>query len=206
MARRKNDYFLFLKEQAACLLEAAKYLDSVLNNYDVGCVGEYKEKMHKIEKSADEVRHGIISNLASEFITPIDSEDILRLAQITDDITDSLDEVVMELYMYCIKDLPPHLSEFCGTVLLCVRAYCGAVEELANFKKPARLRELIVEVNTHESEADERYYDAVHALFEGGGDALRLMCHKALYDRLEDCADLCEDAADIIEQIIIKNS
>ena len=80
------------------------------------------------------------------------------------------------------------------------------LNELKSFKKPEKLRSLLVQVNTIEGEADAAYSEAIYKLFGEETDARKLIGGKAVYDCLENCCDLCEHAADVIDQIIIKNT
>ena len=81
-----------------------------------------------------------------------------------------------------------------------------AADELKNFKKPDSLRSLLVKVNDIEIEADNVYTDAIYRLFRSSSDVKAWLGAKAIYESLEHCCDLCEHAADVIEQVIIKNS
>jgi len=206
MAKKKNDYFEMIADQTSYCVKAAILLGRVLDNYDYLKIDDYREEMHSIEHAADEVRHDILAKLSTEFITPIDQEDILRLVQIIDDITDALDEVVLELYMYHIVEIPAQAKEMAELVNRCVGTLHEATEELKNFKKSDTLRGMLVRVNDIEAEADNVYLDAVHALFLRDADGRLLWSEKSIYDSLENCCDLCEDTADIIEQTVIKNT
>ena len=206
MARNKNDYFKLAEEQAAYCVQASELLREIFEDYKWEKIAEQKQRMHQIENQADDLRHAILIGLTKEFITPIDQEDILRLVQIIDDVTDALDEVVQDLYMFHVEEMPeeaPALAEVMGR---CVSALYEAVKEVKNFKKPERLRTLLVEVNSMESEADAVYVEAVHRLFGDKTSGRILLGHKAVYDSLEHCCDLCEHAADVLEQIVIKNT
>lgn len=206
MARNKNDYFKLIKEQVEYCVEAADLLMEISCNYSASNIPAQKEKMHEIENKADELQHVILTGLAKEFITPIDQEDILRLVQIIDDVTDALDEVVLEFYMYHIEKMPADAPALSKLVNRCVKALYEAIKELKNFKKPALLRKLLVEVNTVESEADVAYVEAIHKLFGSDAESRVLLGSKAVYESLENCCDLCENAADVVEQIIMKNT
>ena len=162
--------------------------------------------MHEIEREADALHHDILTKLSVEFITPIDQEDIVRLVQIVDDVTDALDEVVLEFYMYSVDEMPAEAPALSKIVNRCVNALHEAVKELKNFKKPDTLRNLLVKVNTIEGDADAAYVEAIHNLFKSTSDARKLISDKAIYESLENCCDLCEHASDVIEQIIIKNT
>lgn len=162
--------------------------------------------MHDIEHEADEIHHDILTRLSAEFITPIDQEDILSLIQIIDDVTDALDEVVLECYMFHINDLPSGVPEFSNIVCRCVKALHEAIKELKNFKKSKILRSLLVDINTIEGEADTAYAELIYSLFSEESETKKLVGNKAICESLEECCDLCEHAADIIYQIILKNT
>lgn len=206
MAKNKNDYFKMIEEQVSCCVEASNLLEEIFCNYSTESIGEQKKKMHDIEHRGDKIHHEILTRLSTEFITPIDQEDILRLVQIIDDITDALDEVVLEFYMFHIYEIPEDAPELSKVVNRCVNALLEAVRELKNFKKPQALHDLLVKVNDIESDGDTIYIEAIHKLFGSSADIRLLYGGKAVYESLERCCDLCEHAADVIEQVIIKNT
>lgn len=206
MAKHKNDYFKLIEQQVEIAAQASDFLVEILTDYKADALNEQKNRMHEIENAGDEIHHDILTRLSAEFITPIDQEDILHLVQIIDDVTDALDEVVMDCYMYHVEQLPEAAAGLSAMVNRCVKALQEAVKELKNFKKPQMLRSLLVNVNTMESEADELYTEAIHELFVKENDCKKLIGSKAVYESLESCCDLCEHASDVIEQIIIKNT
>ena len=206
MAKVKNDYFKMIEQQVSYCVEASEMLEAILSNYSAGSIAGQQEKMHSIEQKAEELHHEILTKLSVEFITPIDQEDILHLVQIIDDITDELDEVVLEFYMYNIETMPDYAVDISRIVSRCVKDLYEAAAELKNFKKPDKLRKLLVSVNTTEGQADAIYVEAIHKLFASSVDAKTLIGTKMVYESLENCCDLCEHAADVIEQIIIKNT
>ncbi|MBR5798914.1 MAG: DUF47 family protein [Lachnospiraceae bacterium] len=206
MAKIRNDYFKLVEQQVEYCVQASEYLQEILCNYAASNLQSQREKMHTIEHKADEIHHDILTRLSAEFITPIDQEDILRLVQIIDEVTDALDEVVLDFYMFRIEKLPAMAPELSQIINRCVKALYEAAKELKNFKKPENLRKKLIEVNTIESEADEVYLEAMHTLFGTETESKVLIGHKAIYESLENCCDLCERAADIIEQIVIKNT
>ncbi len=204
--KKNNDYFELMTAQTACCVEASELLEKTLCNFSYDAIPKVREEIHAIEHKADQLHHNIVSSLSTEFITPIDQEDILRLVQLIDDITDSLDEVVLKFYMYDVHSLPAGADEFSKLVNCCVKSLLSAVTELRNFKKPTLLREKLVEVNDDEAKADAAYVEAIHNLFVNNTDFKVLSGAKSIFESLEICCDECEHAADIIEQIIIKNT
>lgn len=206
MAKKNNDYFKLIEQQTAYCLEASNLLEEILCKFHADSINAYRTQMHEIEHAADRIHHDILNKLSTEFITPIDQEDILRLAQIIDDITDALDEAVMDFYMYHIDHVPAKAAELSKIVNRCVRALYEAAGELKNFKKPTTLLSLTVKVNDIESEADAVYTEAIYELFAASVDARTLVGTKEVLESLESCCDLCEHATDVIEQVIIKNT
>ena len=206
MAKKQNDYFELIQKQSAYCVEASNLLEDILCKFNADSVETYRTQMHGIEHQADEIHHDILKKLSTEFITPIDQEDILRLVQIIDDITDALDEVIMDVYMYHIDVISERTADLSRIVNQCVKALHEATAELKNFKKPEKLRGLLIKVNDIEIEADGVYMESIYALFGSDLDGKALLGAKAVYEGLESCCDLCENAADVIEQVIIKNT
>ena len=206
MAKKQNDYFELIQKQSAYCVEASNLLEDILCKFNADSVETYRTQMHGIEHQADEIHHDILKKLSTEFITPIDQEDILRLVQIIDDITDALDEVIMDVYMYHIDVIPERTADLSRIVNQCVKTLHEATAELKNFKKPEKLRGLLIKVNDIEIEADGVYMESIYALFGSDLDGKALLGAKAVYEGLENCCDLCENAADVIEQVIIKNT
>lgn len=206
MAKIKNDYFKLIEQQVEYSVKASEMLAHIVENYSLDDILSHRQSIHTIEHTADELHHDILTKLSAEFITPIDQEDILGLVQIVDDITDALDEVVLDCYMYRVSKLPEYASQMSKIVCKCVLALLEAVKELKNFKKPAQLRTYLVDLNSIENESDIVYCEAIHSLFGSTDDCKTLIAHKAIYESFESCCDLCEHAADVIEQIIIKNT
>ena len=163
-------------------------------------------EMHAGERRADGICHDIRNRLSAAFITPIDQEDILHLAQLLDDVTDALDEVALECYMFRLAELPAGAPAFAGLTRRCVGKLCEAAIELRNFRSSGRLRALLAEVNTLEEQADDAYATAIHDLFAEDAAPRTLIAGKAIFDCMEACCDLCGHAADVMDQIIIKNT
>ena len=122
MAKNRNDYFSLAETQVSYCVRAAVLLECIFRDYSAAESSLHRENIHAIEHEADGVHHDILTRLSTEFITPIDQEDILRLVQIIDDVTDSLDEVVLESYMFHVDVLPEGADRLAGTVLRCVKA------------------------------------------------------------------------------------
>lgn len=206
MAKNKNDYFKLLEQQVEYSVKAAGLLEEILCDFSAADADAQREKMHTIEHAADEVLHDIRMKLSVEFITPIDQEDILHLAQIIDDVTDAIDEVVLQLYMFHVDEISEQAKEISKEVHRCVDSLYDAIKELRNFKKAEALRSHLVKINDIENKADRMTREAMHTLFGKETECRRLIGTMNVYESLENCCDLCEHAADVIEEIVIKNT
>lgn len=206
MAKKTNEYFLLIEQQAAICVEAAALLENILTEYSAAGMAVRRVEMHAVERRADGICHDIRNRLSAAFITPIDQEDILHLAQLLDDVTDALDEVALECYMFRLAELPAGAPAFAGLTHRCVGKLCEAAIELRNFRSSGRLRALLAEVNTLEEQADDAYATAIHDLFAEDAAPRTLIAGKAIFDCMEVCCDLCGHAADVMDQIIIKNT
>ena len=206
MAKKTNEYFLLIEQQAAICVEAAALLENILTEYSAAGMAVRRVEMHAVERRADGICHDIRNRLSAAFITPIDQEDILHLAQLLDDVTDALDEVALECYMFRLAELPAGAPAFAGLTHRCVGKLCEAAIELRNFRSSGRLRALLAEVNTLEEQADDAYATAIHDLFAEDAAPRTLIAGKAIFDCMEACCDLCGHAADVMDQITIKNT
>ena len=206
MAKKTNEYFLLIEQQAAICVEAAALLENILTEFSAAGMAVRRVEMHAVERRADGICHDIRNRLSAAFITPIDQEDILHLAQLLDDVTDALDEVALECYMFRLAELPAGAPAFAGLTRRCVGKLCEAAIELRNFRSSGRLRALLAEVNTLEEQADDAYATAIHDLFAEDAAPRTLIAGKAIFDCMEACCDLCGHAADVMDQIIIKNT
>lgn len=206
MAKKTNEYFLLIEQQAAICVEAAALLENILTEYSAAGMAVRRVEMQAVERRADGICHDIRNRLSAAFITPIDQEDILHLAQLLDDVTDALDEVALECYMFRLAELPAGAPAFAGLTRRCVGKLCEAAIELRNFRSSGRLRALLAEVNTLEEQADDAYATAIHDLFAEDAAPRTLIAGKAIFDCMEACCDLCGHAADVMDQIIIKNT
>lgn len=210
MKFKKNkdyDYFGYFIKSAEAACRAAEYLHASLSEFDrknfSGCV----TSMHEIENRADSEKHDMMQRLLHEFITPIEREDIVALAQQLDDVLDAIDDVMLRVDMFCVSSILPGALQFTALIIKCCHELLGIVSEFRNFKSSTKIREGIVAVNSLESEGDKLHFECIKALYQApGADAKMLLAWTGIYDDLEMCLDACEHSADIIETVIMKNS
>lgn len=207
MSKKKDyNYFEAFVHQGNFALEAAELLKSSFKNFTSIDVTKRAEEMHTIEHSADIAKHEMQNRLLKEFLPPIEREDIMSISQKIDDVTDAVEDVFVCVDMFNIKVIDPELMEFTDIIVDCCKAMNVALVELQNFKRSKTLREKIIEINRLEESGDSLYISAVRKLYQTSKDPIRLMVLTEILRRMEKCCDTCEDVADDIESIVLKNS
>ena len=207
MARNAEfDYFKSFVRGVDYACQAAVQLNACLENYDPSHLQQQMKEMHVIEHAGDIAKHDMMGKLARAFITPIEREDIIQLAQEIDDVTDAIEDVVLRLYMFNILSVRDEALEFAKLIVQCCGAMKDAMLELHNFRKSGSIHENIVEVNRLEEEGDALYSRAVRKLYLTSRDPIELSVWRELFDRLEKCCDACEHVANVVESVIMKNS
>ncbi|ROR28528.1 hypothetical protein EDD66_104112 [Mobilisporobacter senegalensis] len=207
MARKKEyNYYDKFVELVDYSCKCAEILNTSLVNFDINKIEKNLEELHKIEHSADLAKHEMLHQLAGEFIAPIEREDIVSLSQEIDDITDAIEDVLIKINMYNVKTIKPEVFEFSKLITKCCSALKIALEEFHNYKKSSTLNKKLIEVNDLEEKGDTLYYDTVYKLYRETKDPVELLVWTEIYDHLEKCCDACEQAADVIESVVMKNS
>ena len=206
MAKKNSPYFNDFITMVEFSVRAAEYLQSVLTNFDAETLSVKRREMHDIEHAEDNVRHGMMKRLVKEFVTPIDREDIIQLANVLDTVTDKIDDILTRMYIYNVKEVQPAALKFGDVIVRCCKTLQTAMIEFPNFQKSKTLLQAIIEVNTMEEEADALYVDVMHELYQNNPDPKSVVVWSALYEQLEDCCDACEDAADMVQIIVMKNA
>ena len=155
--KHKFDYFEAFCAQADIARRESQALLDVVENFkaDSDWLRSRMEDIHAIENEGDDVAHEIMEHLATEFLPPIDREDVTELTMLLDDVTDELEEVVQHIYMYDFKELHPAVLPTARVIDAAVGALCEATKAFNEFKKPKKLEKLLVAVHDRESEGDE---------------------------------------------------
>lgn len=207
MAKNKDfNYFKAFVDLANSSLKAAELLSATLHNFDVNNIEEKVKEMHEIEHSADLERHEIMNRLIKEFLPPIEREDIISLADNVDDVIDSVEDVLLGIEMYNVQTIRPEIINFTEVIMDCCKSMSAALSEFEHFKRSQTLHAAIVEVNRLEEVADQLYINGVRDLFKNTKDPIELMTWREIYRLLEKCCDSCEEVANDIENIVMKNS
>ena len=206
MAKKNENYFHTFVELVKYSCDAAQLLNEIMNNFQAAEVEEKMRQMHEIEHAGDVERHRMIKRLAREFITPIEREDIVLMADTIDNVTDTIEDVLMRLYMFNFTTLRTDAIEMAAIIVKCCEALKEALEEFPNFRKSQVLHKMIVEINHLEEEGDRLFVKATRDLFVNAKDPVETLAWKETLEFMEKCCDACEDAAEVIESVMMKNS
>ena len=149
---------------------------------------------------------GVVPYSAIHGLPPIDREDIMELSGTIDDVTDSIEDVLLRLYMFRITSLREDAVSFVSIICDCCCALKKLMVEFPEFRKSKAIKDMIIEINHLEENGDKLYTEAMRRLYSESGDAVEILSWTAIYDRLEKCCDKCEDVADVVETVILKYS
>lgn len=203
---RDYDYFAAFCRLSGMACQAATMLAGILADYSPEKLPAQMTEMHELEHRADLTQHELRTQLAKEFITPIEREDILLMAQQLDEVVDQIEDVVQRLYMFNIQEIRPEAQEMGRVIGDCCSALQAAMVEFPQFKRSSKLKEYIIEVNRQEEVGDIIYQRAMRSLFTSCRDPLLVLTWSDTFDYLEKCCDACEHVANAMESIVMKNS
>jgi predicted phosphate transport protein (TIGR00153 family) len=198
--REKRFYDLF-EQQASILVSAGALLKETLD--EAGDLSARRREIKDLERLGDGVTYEIVRSLNETFVTPFDHEDISALAAGLDDILDYIEEIADTVNLYRITTVPRPASELADLLAQAVVQLERAVGKLRSGKKDG---EYAIEVHRLEDVGDSTSRHAIAELFQGQRDPLEVIKLKDLYALLEDALDRCEDVANVIENIAIKNA
>ena len=190
-----------LNDLASKAEESAKLLVDLFTNFEK--LNENHDQIEKLEKEADKLTHSIFEELNKTFITPLDREDISRIASKTDDIIDFIDGIVGRIIGFKIKTCPPHMLEMAKEIHNSTKEINLMITRLNKLKADKSLIEHCRAINEQEHRVDAIYRQAIGELFETT-DVINIIKMKDTYEALEHASDRCLDVADSIEDIVLK--
>jgi uncharacterized protein len=198
---RETKFFDMFAELSGTLTQGAKLLRETLENpHDLDLRAE---QIQAIEHQGDKITHAIITKLNQTFITPFDREDIHRLTSSLDDVLDFVNAAAVRLVMYKITQPPPEAAELAGLIVLQTEELAKGVSLL---EKSGSVMKHCDEINRLEDVADHVSRKAIADLFEREKDPVQLIKVKELYEVLEYATDKAEDAANVLEAIVLKST
>ena len=196
-------FFDLFERQAEIVKEAAHQLITLTEDFT-----NVKEKRHAIEMlehKGDQITHDIYEQLNRTFITPLDPEEISRLASTLDEVLDYIDGSAEKMFYYNIESTDSHMIELAKLIYMSTSEIESAVKGIRSIKDPHYIEERCIEVNRLENLADDVLAHAVTDLFKTT-DAITIIKLKDIYEHLEIATDNCEDVANTLSDIAIRHS
>lgn len=201
---KDEKFFEMLERASANLNEGGKAFKDLLDNF---CDVEMKVKRIKeIEHEGDIITHEIFDKLNRSFITPIDREDIHKITSELDDVLDYILGTADRLLLYKVNQPTLEARKMGDILLTSIEVLGKAISSLKDLKRPRRILDYCVEVNRLENEGDTVHKSVIADLFSNGKSAVEIIKWLELYLNIETAIDKCEDVADTIESIVVKNA
>lgn len=203
----KDKKFFPLFEQASNnLIDMAKSLKELVNLADGDKRKELSRKIEDMEHRGDDISHQIHLELGKNFITPFDREDIHTLTSSLDDVADFIYGASNRITLYKVERITEPIIEMADLILEATEDVAKAVHELRNLKNIRNITDSCVRINSIENKADYIFDKAVGELFEFEKDAIALIKYKEVLSAMETATDKCEDVANVLESILVKNA
>jgi predicted phosphate transport protein (TIGR00153 family) len=197
---QKREFFDLFTQASANARDMARTLVDLLEDWPAG--RERLRDIRELETEGDRLTHAVIDLLNRTFVTPLDRDDMYRLASAIDDVCDHIDEAADNVDAYEVRDVPVRARQQAEVIHRAAARLHDAVGLLEGFRDSQKhlvaLREL-------EDEGDRLQREAVAELFRSGADPLTIIRWKDIHENLEDAVDACENAADVLEAILVKN-
>ena len=206
MAKGDKFYFENFVSSTALAKQAAEYLVTCLENYDLDKIQDMIKQMHEIENNADVKKHEMREALAKAFVTPVDREDLDMLSHQVDDVVDCIEEVLQKFYIYNIRTINPDAVAFARKIVESCQLLGTLMDEFENFKRSKNIHDLIVKLNDVEEECDRLYLTSMRKLTLDPTDVVGIIFWRDIFDCLEACADACEHVSECVGSVIMKNT
>jgi predicted phosphate transport protein (TIGR00153 family) len=198
---QKHEFFDLYARASANTVEIARLLVQLLDRFpDDGqtLIAQIKEREHQ----GDQLTHDVVSLLNRTFVTPFDRDDMYRLAGAIDDVCDHVDEAADNLGSWGVDRVPEKARAQAQVILQATTKLDEAVRRLEGFRDSS---DQLEELRRLEDQGDALERDAVAELFRSTDDAKVIIRWKDIHERLEEAVDALENAADVLEAIVVKN-
>ncbi len=195
-------FYDLLEAESSAIMEGAKKLEEAIKSFDR--MEERRREFKELEHSADEIVHQIYERVNRSFITPIDQEDLTKLASLYDDVLDFMYAVMNKLVLYEVEGTTDSMIKFAGIVRESVEQLHTAVVSMRKIDKN-EIDKRCIEVDRLENEADVLLNESVATLFKSG-DVITIFKLKEIYEFMETVTDRCEDVSLVLRDVLIKHT
>lgn len=188
------------------LVLISEELVSALTTHNIDQRKVHFKEIERLEQTGDDITHSIFLELSKNFITPFDREDIHALVSAIDDIADYIFATSLNADLYKIQAFGPEMILLGQLISQMCKDLEIAILELRNLKNTEIIADVCIRINKGESQADYLCNTAIARLFVNETDAIELIKQKEILQTLEMATDKCDDAANVLESILIKNA
>jgi uncharacterized protein len=197
---QKHEFFQLFTEASANAREIARVLVELLEDWP-GSRDRLRD-IRELEHEGDRLTREVIDLLNRTFVTPLDRDDMYRLATAIDDVCDHVDEAADDIDAYEVREVPRRAREQAEVIHRAAARLHDAVGLLEGFRD---VQKQLVALRQLEDEGDRLVREAIADLFRSGADPLTIIRWKDIHEQLEEAVDACENAADVLEAILVKN-
>ena len=197
---QKREFFELFIQASANARDIARALVEMLEEWPDG--REKLRDIRELEHEGDRLTHEVINLLNRTFVTPFDRDDMYQLASVIDDVCDHIDEAADNIDLYEVGEVPMRARQQAEVIHRAASRLNDAVGLLEGFRDSKRQ---LVALRELEDEGDTLAREAVAELFRSEADALTIIRWKDIHEQLEEAVDACENAADVLEAILVKN-
>lgn len=201
---RDRTFYDLFEKGAAIMVRAAQTYGLMASDY--AHRREHIALIRQLEHDGDEIAHRTFDHLDQAFITPFDREDIETLMLRMDDVIDEIDAAAKRFMLYEIPEPTAALIEQTKILIRACELAAKAIHRLRDLKRPNGLHDVLIDIHHLENVGDETNHAALAELFRKGGDPLMVMKWKEIYDLTERAIDACEDIANAVRSILLKNT
>ncbi len=197
-------FYQLFENVAQELVKMGQKLNELVSEPDFEKRGHIIKEIEDMEHKNDEYTHSIFTELGKNFITPFDREDIHYLATALDDIADYIYASAKKINFYRVNPNDIGIQKLADIIDLGCKAVHKAVIELRNMKNMRQITDALVTINSIENQGDDIFDMSIERLFATEPDAKEVIKKREIYQVMEIVTDKCEDAANVIESIIVK--
>jgi predicted phosphate transport protein (TIGR00153 family) len=201
---REHKFFDLFEESARNIIKASQALKDMIDTWQF--IDSRVAEITELEHEGDSITHQVISLLHRTFVTPFDREDIAELAHTMDDLLDFIHAAADSMFIYKITIPAQRAKELADIIVLGANEVEKAISSLRNKNEFKRILEHCVEINRLENMADRVYRAAIGELFDNSTDIADVIKWREIYEHLESATDRCEDVADVLEGVALKNA
>jgi hypothetical protein len=198
---QKREFFELYTRASANAIAIAGLLIDLLDRYPDGAENTGRDIKDR-EHEGDRLTHEVVDLLNRTFVTPFDRDDMYRLSGALDDVVDHIDDAAGKVISYGVHEIRPSARAQAEVILRATQKLHEAVERLEGFRDSRRQ---LIELRELEDEGDRLAREAVSGLFASGADPMAVIRWKDIHEQLEEAVDACENAADVLEAILVKN-